>query len=201
MLNTLSRQNEELGNLNRKFRELAIRDGLTGLYNHRHGEDRLRDEFDRARKFKRTLSLLFVDLDHFKFYNDHHGHQAGDDVLKALGELMSATARDSDIVARWGGEEFIVVAPETDEQQACQLAEAMRRKVASHDFPHAAQQPLGNMSLSIGVSTLHDGIDTAEELLGLADKAVYRAKETGRNRTVFSKHKDEMEPVDALQEA
>ncbi len=195
LLNTLGRQNEELGTLNKKFRELAIRDGLTGLFNHRHGEDRLADEVDRARKFNRELSLLFIDLDYFKFYNDSHGHQAGDEVLQSLGKLMSGAARDSDTVARWGGEEFIIIAPETDEQQACQLAESIRKKVAEFAFLHADQQPLGHVSLSVGVATLSDGIENAEELLGLADKAVYKAKESGRNRTVFCRSENEMEDV------
>ncbi len=199
LLNTLSRQNEELGTLNKKFRELAIRDGLTGLFNHRHGEDRLVDEVDRARKFKRELSLLFIDLDNFKFFNDKHGHLVGDEVLHSLGKLMSGATRDSDTLARWGGEEFIVIAPETDEHQACKLAEAIRKQVAEFAFPHADQQPLGFVSLSIGVATMSDGIDNAEELLRLADKAVYRAKESGRNRTVFCRSELEMDDVQPVE--
>ena len=195
LLNTLSRQNQELGTLNKKFRELAIRDGLTGLFNHRHGEDRLADEVDRARKFNRDLSLLFIDLDNFKFFNDKHGHLAGDDVLHSLGKLMSGATRDSDTLARWGGEEFIIIAPETNEQQACQLAETIRKLVAEYAFPHADQQPLGHVSLSIGVATMSDGIANAEQLLKLADKAVYRAKESGRNRTVFCRSELEMDDV------
>ena len=198
LLNSLSRQNEELGTLNKKFRELAIRDGLTGLYNHRHGESRLFDEFDRARKFKRKLSLLFIDLDHFKIFNDANGHQAGDEVLHSLGKLMSSAARDSDTVARWGGEEFIIIAPETDEEQACQLAESIRKQVAEFAFPHADKQPLGHVSLSLGVATLADHIENAEKLLGLADKAVYKAKESGRNRTVFGRSEEEMEDVSTV---
>ena len=195
LLNTLSRQNEELGTLNKKFRELAIRDGLTGLFNHRHGEDRLADEVDRARKFNRNLSLLFIDLDNFKFFNDKHGHLAGDEVLHSLGKLMSGATRDSDTLARWGGEEFIIIAPETNEQQACQLAETIRKLVAAYAFPHADQQPLGHVSLSIGVATMSDGIANAEQLLKLADKAVYRAKESGRDRTVFCRSELEMDDV------
>ena len=195
LLNTLSRQNEELGTLNKKFRELAIRDGLTGLFNHRHGEDRLADEVVRARKFNRNLSLLFIDLDNFKFFNDKHGHLAGDEVLHSLGKLMSGATRDSDTVARWGGEEFIIIAPETNEQQACQLAETIRKLVAEYAFPHANQQPLGHVSLSIGVATMSDGIANAEQLLKLADKAVYRAKESGRDRTVFCRSELEMDDV------
>ncbi len=199
LLNTLSRQNEELGTLNKKFRELAIRDGLTGLFNHRHGEDRLADEVDRARKFKRELSLLFIDLDNFKFFNDKNGHLAGDEVLHSLGKLMSGATRDSDTLARWGGEEFIIIAPETDEHQACELAEAIRKQVAAFAFPHADQQPLGFVSLSIGVATMSDGIDNAEELLRLADKAVYKAKESGRNRTVFCRSELEMDDVQPVE--
>lgn len=195
LLNTLSRQNEELGTLNKKFRELAIRDGLTGLFNHRHGEDRLADEVDRARKFNRNLSLLFIDLDNFKFFNDKHGHLAGDEVLHSLGKLMSGATRDSDTLARWGGEEFIIIAPETNEHQACELAETIRKQVAAFAFPHADQQPLGYVSLSIGVATMSAGIDNAEELLRLADKAVYRAKESGRDRTVFCRSELEMDDV------
>ncbi len=195
LMNTLNRQNVELGALNTKFRELAIRDGLTGLFNRRHGEDRLKDEVDRARKFKRKLSLLFIDLDHFKFFNDTHGHQAGDEILHSLGKLMKSAVTDSDTVARWGGEEFIIIAPETDEQQACQLAESIRNQVVAFAFPHADQQPLGHVSLSVGVATLSDGIDSAEKLVGLADKAVYKAKESGRNRTVFCRSEKEMNDV------
>jgi two-component system cell cycle response regulator len=195
LLNTLSRQNEELGTLNKKFRELAIRDGLTGLYNHRHGRGRLREEVDRARKFRRKLSLLFIDLDHFKHFNDAHGHQAGDEVLHSLGKLMSGVARDSDTVARWGGEEFIIIAPETDKKQACKLAELIRIQVAEFAFPHADKQPLGHLSLSVGVATLANGIERAEDLLGLADKAVYKAKESGRNRTVFCRSEEDMEDI------
>jgi diguanylate cyclase (GGDEF)-like protein len=195
MLNTLSRQNEELGALNTKFRELAIRDSLTGLFNRRHGEDRLFAEVDRAIKFKRQLSLLFIDLDHFKFFNDTHGHQAGDEVLHSLGKLMNDAARDTDTVARWGGEEFIIITPESDEQQACELAESIRKQVASFAFPHADQQPLGYVSLSVGVATLSEDIDNADELVGQADKAVYKAKESGRNRTVFCRSEKDMKDV------
>jgi diguanylate cyclase (GGDEF)-like protein len=155
----------------------------------------LTDEVDRAVKFKRKLSLLFIDLDHFKFFNDTHGHQAGDEVLHSLGRLMNDAARDSDTVARWGGEEFIIISPETDEQQACQLAESIRKQVAEFAFPHADQQPLGHVSLSVGVATLSAVIDNAEQLIGLADKAVYKAKESGRNRTVFCRSEKEMDDV------
>ncbi len=195
LLSTLSRQNVELGDLNKKFREMAIRDGLTGLFNHRHAQDRLNEEYERSRRFQRKFSILFMDVDHFKFFNDNNGHQAGDEVLQAIGQLMSSVVRESDIVARWGGEEFIIIAAETDEIQACDLAERIRNKIANHAFAHAKKQPLGLVSLSIGVATISDTTQDAQSLVKLADDAVYHAKDHGRNRTVFCDGADQMRPV------
>ena len=185
LFDTLHRQNQELGKLSNEFRELAIRDSLTGLFNHRHGQDRLNLEVDRARKFRRELAVLFIDLDNFKFFNDTHGHPQGDEILRMLGELMSGCIRESDTLARWGGEEFIIVAPETGEGEACDLAETIRKRVAEHAFPHASEQPLGRVSLSIGVATLSNGMTGGEGLVALADRALYYAKDSGRNRTAF----------------
>lgn len=195
LLNTLSRQNVELGDLNKKFREMAIRDGLTGLFNHRHTQERLSEEFARARRFQRELSILFMDVDNFKFYNDTHGHQAGDVILEKIGKLMTKVSRESDVVSRWGGEEFIIIAAETNKKQACALAEKIRLLIAGHDFPHAAEQPLGKISLSIGVSTISEVTKYAEDLVRLADNAVYYAKDHGRNRTVFCSGEHKMKNV------
>jgi len=195
LLSTLSRQNVELGDLNKKFREMAIRDGLTGLFNHRHAQDRLNEEFERSRRFQRKFSILFMDVDHFKFFNDNNGHQAGDEVLQTIGQLMTSVVRESDIVARWGGEEFIIIAAETDENQACELAERIRDKVANHAFAHAKKQPLGLVSLSIGVSTFTDTTQDAQALVKFADDAVYFAKDHGRNRTVFCTSDYQMKSV------
>lgn len=185
LLNTLSRQNEELGNLNKEFRELAIRDGLTGLFNHRYAKERLEAEFDRSKRFGRKLSVLFMDLDNFKFFNDAHGHQAGDEVLQVLSALMAEAIRESDTLARWGGEEFIVIAPETGEKEGCELAEKVRVEIATHSFPNGEKQPLGIVSLSVGIASISDSIESPEQLLRLADEAVYSAKDSGRNRSVF----------------
>ena len=195
MFNTLKRQNVELGDLNKKFREMAIRDGLTGLFNHRHTQERLSEEFARARRFQRELSILFMDVDNFKFYNDTHGHQAGDVILEKIGKLMTKVSRESDVVSRWGGEEFIIIAAETNKKQACALAEKIRLLIAGHDFPHAAEQPLGKISLSIGVSTISEVTKYAEDLVRLADNAVYYAKDHGRNRTVFCSGEHKMKNV------
>ena len=186
LLNTLSRQNEELGDLNKKFREMAIRDGLTGLFNHRYASDLLHEEFDRATRFGRDLSVIFVDLDHFKIYNDTHGHQAGDTVLRDLGQIMINAINEPITAGRWGGEEFIIIAPETGAKSACILAERLRHAVARHPFPNADEQPMGHVSLSIGVATISDNLASCEELLNMADTALYRAKDEGRNRTILS---------------
>jgi diguanylate cyclase (GGDEF)-like protein len=195
LLNTLARQNENLEELNKEFRELAIRDGLTGLFNHRYAEERLKEEFDRAARFERELSVLFMDLDHFKFFNDAHGHQAGDEVLQILSAIMTEVLRESDTLARWGGEEFVVIALETTREEACMLAERIRKAVTNHPFPNAAQQPLGIVSLSIGVASRSIGTDSYEQLLRLADDAVYSAKDAGRNRTVFCSGSKQMSAV------
>ena len=195
LVNTLARKNQDLESLNKEFRELAIRDGLTGLFNYRYAQERLEDEFDRATRFERELSVLFIDLDHFKFFNDAHGHQAGDEILQILSGIMTRAVRESDTLARWGGEEFIVIALETAREDACRLAERIRMSVIEYSFPNAEQQPLGLISLSIGVASRSDGTDSYEKLLRLADDAVYSAKDAGRNRTVFCSGPKQMNPV------
>ncbi len=198
LLDTLSRQSRDLNNMDAEFRGLTIRDGLTGLFNYRYAQERLEKEFDRATRFERELSVLFIDLDHFKFFNDTQGHQAGDEVLQILSGLMTKAVRESDTLARWGGEEFIVIALETDREEACMLAERIRKSVAGHPFPNAAQQPLGIISLSIGVASRSNGTDRYGKLVRLAGDAVYCAKNAGRNRTVFCSGPKQMNHVEAL---
>ena len=195
LLNTLARQNQELDSLNKEFREMAIRDGLTGLFNHRYAKERLDEEFDRSMRFGRELTVLFMDLDHFKFFNDTHGHQAGDEILQILAALMMKNVRESDTLARWGGEEFIVIAPETSEEEGGVLAEKIRKAVAEHAFPNADKQPLGMVSLSIGMSSRSEQTENAEKLLRFADDAVYAAKDSGRNRTIYCSGPQKMNNV------
>jgi len=195
---TLSRQNVELDTLNIKILDLAIRDGLTGLFNRRYAEKRLDKEFDQATRLARELSVLFIDLDHFKFFNDTHGHQAGDEILQILAEIMTQAVRQSDTLARWGGEEFIVICPETNQRDACMLAERIRKSVAGHPFPNAAQQPLGIVSLSIGVASRSNGTESSEKLLRFADDAMYCAKDSGRNRAIFNSGPKQANNVAAL---
>ncbi|MEM9058552.1 MAG: diguanylate cyclase [Pseudomonadota bacterium] len=177
---SLTRNNAELERLNRFFRELAIRDGLTGLYNHRYFHEALSGEVDRARRYERELSVLFIDVDYFKAYNDTHGHQRGDELLKELAELLQASVRETDVVARWGGEEFVIMTPETGASEAASMAETLREKVARHPFSERESQPAKCITVSIGVATLVAG-GTDQTLVFRADKAVYAAKAKGRN--------------------
>jgi len=160
----------------------AITDGLTQLLNHANYEQRLKEIFASAKRYQRPLSLLLMDIDHFKHYNDTNGHQQGDVVLMDVSRLLKSNTRASDIVARYGGEEFVAIFPETGLQGAEVAAEKIRKSIESHSFPNGNKQPLGTVSISCGVSTLTDEITAPEQLVELADKALYRAKEKGRNR-------------------
>jgi diguanylate cyclase (GGDEF)-like protein len=182
LLDQLRRNAEELKDLNRQLREMAIRDGLTGLYNHRHFRDQLALEVDRAARLNSVFSLIFCDVDHFKKYNDTHGHLAGDSILKTLSLLLSQEQRSSTFTARYGGEEFVVMLPGVAREGARQLAERMRARVEAHPFPGGEQQPGGRVTLSAGVSCYpQDGAD-CNQLIEAADRALYAAKAAGRNR-------------------
>jgi diguanylate cyclase (GGDEF)-like protein len=151
-------------------------DALTGLANRRALEEILSAEISRAQRFEHDLAVVLLDLDRFKEINDSFGHAAGDVMLRAVSRLLTSLARQGDTVARWGGEEFVVVLPETDLPGAQRFAERLRRTIESH--------VVGDMktSASCGVATMLPE-DSVEELLGAADRALYQAKTNGRNRT------------------
>jgi two-component system, cell cycle response regulator len=177
----LTAKNAELEQLNALFRELAVKDGLTGLYNHRFAQESLVQETERALRFERPLSVLFVDVDHFKAFNDTYGHQAGDLLLKALAARLQALARKTDRIARWGGEEFVLILPETDTDEA--VAAAHKLRTAIHGL---ALRPRGSnerikVSVSVGVATLGRHAGTPTGLVMQADRALYEAKRGGRN--------------------
>lgn len=160
---------------------LAITDGLTGLYNYRYFLTLLDREFKRASRYKRPLSLILLDIDHFKRYNDTNGHSLGNEVLRQFAEIMRQVSREVDFIVRYGGEEFIVLLPETGRDEACVVAERLRAAIADYPFAGRASQPGGALTVSIGVAGFPYDARSGVELLEHADAALYLAKRTTRN--------------------
>jgi len=167
--------------LRESLRVQSIRDSLTGLYNRRYLEENLQREILRCDRRGLPLSVLMVDVDHFKRFNDQHGHAAGDALLASIAQTLQAMTREEDIACRYGGEEFTVVMPETDSVSAQRRAEEIRKAIAATTVLHLRKQ-LGPNTASLGIATFPDGARTPQELLELADAALYRAKAEGRNR-------------------
>jgi len=164
-----------------------ITDSLIAVYNRRYFDRRIEEEFERAHRYALPLSILLLDIDHFKRVNDTYGHQAGDSVLINLGKLLVDTVRNTDIVARYGGEEICIIATNTLETPAVDLAERLRLLIDATDMVSVDDvkgQPPIRITVSIGVSALKEGINSAEELVKCADIALYRAKNLGRNQVV-----------------
>jgi two-component system cell cycle response regulator len=164
--------------------EMAITDPLTGLYNRRYMENHLSALVEQAAARGKPLTTLVVDIDYFKAINDTHGHDAGDDVLREFAARIKKSIRGTDLACRFGGEEFVIIMPETDMAIATIVAERLRRRIASEAF--TIQQGAGAISvtISIGIATLDAADDTANTILKRADQALYRAKRDGRNRVV-----------------
>ena len=167
--------------LEEELRRQAHVDYLTGIYNRRHFMERAEQELSRAHRYAKPLSMLMLDIDHFKQINDRHGHKVGDTVLKAVADLSQATFRDVDIVGRLGGEEFAALLPETDQPAALEAAERLRATIANARIPLPGAPPV-SFSVSIGVSSMDSPEDNIDALLQRADKALYKAKDSGRNR-------------------
>ena len=166
-----------------EIKNLSVIDALTNLFNRRKMEEDLRNELERSKRYTRPLSILMVDIDYFKNYNDFHGHQKGDEVLRKIAELLRKNLRAIDKVYRYGGEEFIVLLPEVDKEGALACAERLRRKVEQEPFEGEEQsQPSGKITISIGVASYPLDGDSIEKLIEAADSALYRAKALGRNR-------------------
>lgn len=168
--------------LHQELAKLATTDGLTGLYNRRYFEQSLHREFQRAKRYGTKLSLLLFDVDHFKHFNDHNGHPTGDKLLREVAGIIQGAVRQVDVAARYGGEEFVVILPETDLSAALSVAERIRRGVGALQVEGAASQPLGRLSLSGGAASFPVPAKTAEELVQMADAALYEAKHGGRDR-------------------
>lgn len=181
----VAERTEALAAANERLARLAETDGLTGLYNHRHLHERLGLEVERSRRSGLPVSLLMIDVDHFKEYNDRHGHPAGDEVLRRLARLMNAERRANDLCARYGGEEFAILLVDTAKETGAAAAERLRQRVAEHGFPDAETQPGGRLTISVGVATHPGDADTPAALLEAADEALYEAKRQGRNRVAL----------------
>jgi len=165
-----------------RLEQQASTDYLTGLWNRLAFDEKLADEWRRARRYKKPLALLLADLDHFKEYNDLYGHQAGDAALKLIADIMRKTVRTTDLVARYGGEEIAAVLPETDNDSAIALAQRVLLAVRNLAIEHAGLPSKGLLTISLGVGALAETDNAESDLLRKADLALYQAKNSGRNR-------------------
>jgi diguanylate cyclase (GGDEF)-like protein len=171
-----------LEDANKKLRNLALRDELTGLFNQRRFLSALENELERAARYKRPLSLVLMDIDHFKRINDEHGHRAGDVVLREIGGLLNAMARNTDVACRYGGEEFAIICPETDMRSAQIMAERLRKAIEDMAIP--LDKIAVTVTVSAGVTEYapKGSAKTSEDIFDAADKALYESKRNGRNR-------------------
>lgn len=165
-----------------ELKSLANEDGLTGVYNHRYFHDILRTKIIFSEKEKTPVSVIFIDIDYFKHYNDLYGHQKGDEVLRIIGSLLKKNVRKEDIVARYGGEEFSIILPDTSENDAILIAEAIRKTIEEAYFEGEENQPSGKLTVSLGISVYPEKAKNDVELIKSADDALYRAKFFRKNR-------------------
>jgi diguanylate cyclase (GGDEF)-like protein len=160
----------------------AITDDLTGAYNRRKLKEDLKEEVERAERYNKKLSVLMIDIDWFKEYNDFHGHQKGDELLIRLVRTISYNIRFTDKLYRYGGEEFVVLLPETGEEEAKEVAEKLRSKIVEKKFSgEEKSQPTKNITVSIGIADYPKDGNSSTELIHAADKALYTAKRAGKN--------------------
>ncbi len=172
--------NSTLSERNKELAQISVTDGLTGLYNRKHLMETLTNEVIRARRHNRPFSVLLIDIDHFKEFNDTFGHLAGDDLLAKLASLLKKSIRSVDYAARYGGEEFLLMLPETGIDGACESADRIRDRVARESFENGKQQ----ITVSIGVAAFREHGTSPESVIASADAALYQAKRRGRNRVV-----------------
>ncbi|HEX8284332.1 MAG TPA: diguanylate cyclase [Pyrinomonadaceae bacterium] len=182
-----------------QFQLLSITDPLTGLVNRRYLEERLQEEMERSRRHRFAMSFMMVDIDDFKNYNDTHGHQAGDLALEMVAQCLKTALRSADVAARYGGEEFSILLPQTGMTEARAIGERIRRRIERTQFPHGQGQPLGAVTVSIGVSSFGAELDTPAEVIYAADQALYAAKARGKNciESYESKRRKKAEPSPA----
>ena len=168
-----------------EFQLMSITDSLTGLPNRRYLEERLAEEMNRSKRYDYPMSFLMIDIDDFKAYNDKNGHQAGDLALQITAHCLKGALRSADVASRYGGEEFCILLPQTAMAEANVIADRIRHRVSSTEFPHGKSQPLGRVTISVGVSTFTKNVDTPENIIAAADRALYQAKSMGKDRVEF----------------
>ena len=166
----------------KELQTLVNEDGLTGVYNHRYFYDKLREKMHISEVENKQLSLIFMDIDYFKHYNDLYGHQRGDEALKRIGSILKSVAREGDLVARYGGEEFAIILPNTSEIEATKIAETIRNKIEKTYFEGQENQPNSNLTVSVGIAVFPDKAENELDLVKYADDALYRAKFFHKNR-------------------
>ncbi len=180
----LANANEALREKNKELEQLSTTDSLTGLFNRKHLMEKLDIELGRSARYQRDFTLLIIDIDHFKRYNDTYGHLAGDEVLRRMGAILKKSIRKSDYAARYGGEEFIVLLPETGAEAGAQMAERIRRRMAEEEMGSDTNRT--NVTISGGVASFPDYGEEAESIIKNADAALYEAKKRGRNQIIIA---------------
>ncbi|OGQ34346.1 MAG: hypothetical protein A3F16_01180 [Deltaproteobacteria bacterium RIFCSPHIGHO2_12_FULL_43_9] len=183
---SIADRTSEIRKINSKLQKQAITDALTNLYNRRYFLQRLGEEISRVERFQRNLSLLMVDVDYFKEYNDISGHPSGDKALKKIANILIENSRKVDTVARYGGEEFVILLPETPKEGAKLFAERIRKAIEMTKFDFQSRLPSKNMTISIGLASYPEDCPP-DKLIANADKALYDAKKKGRNCVVVVK--------------
>jgi len=183
-LSQVNQHTKSLADANKSLAVIAVRDGLSGLYNQYYIRERLQQEIFRSERYKRPLSLLMIDIDDFKLVNDMYGHMTGDQTLKAFSRILTNMIRPSDIPSRYGGDEFLLILPETAADHAGLVAERVRQKIALHVFSSDQKEGKFQITVSVGICTFPDFGYNAESLISFADTALYKAKKKGKNRIV-----------------
>jgi diguanylate cyclase (GGDEF)-like protein len=179
----LIRKNQQLEEVLTKLEKIAITDPLTGLFNRRYFESVIEKEFNKTVRYKTPTSCLVIDIDYFKRINDNYGHRKGDEVLKEIARLIKDCLRKVDTIARWGGEEFVILMPGTDSQKAYVAAERIKDTIEKNSFSGINEK----ITISIGISSIpSEYIDSAEKFIDTADNALYEAKAKGRNLIVIA---------------
>ncbi len=182
----LREMKKQLEKSNRKLEKLSMLDGLTGIANRRHFDSSFEEEYQRARQTQSPLSLILIDIDYFKLFNDTYGHQPGDDCLKQVASVLENECKKStDLAARYGGEEFVILLPDTSAENALLVANRIREHINQLQIEHESSDTSNCVTISQGISCLlPNGVISSEELLERADKALYSAKENGRDQVV-----------------